>query len=247
MEPIDLSSRKKHWPVHRVLLIVVAALILCMHAYHAWMRFWPGRPTTQQLPFTNTDHPLQYYYGQLTRQFIQNRGAFWGYDPTFMAGYAKSLVFPTSGTLPDLVAAVSGSYGAWTYNLIATLCVVLTPIVIAFAATALARSWLPGVLALVVAVQWSWCAWPNVYVGWGMGPFILTSAMSVLSAALLTNWLDGDAKYTWVIGTILGTVSIVFHPLSLITLGLMLVPAYLIRVRALNWRKNLVAWSVPII
>src|SRR5262245_47123501 len=192
MEPIELSPRKKRRPVQRVLLISIATLVLGMHAYHAWKRFWPGPRSTQQLPFTNTDHPLQFYYGQLTRQFIQNRGAFWGYDPTFMAGYAKSLVFPTSGTLPDLVAVISGAYGGWTYNLIATSCVFLTPIIVACAAAVLSRSWLAGMLALMVAVQWTWRAWPSVYVEWGMGPFILTSAMGVLSAAFLSNWLDGD-------------------------------------------------------
>jgi hypothetical protein len=247
MEPIDSAPPKKRWPLHRALAILIATPILGAHAYHAWMRFWPGSPATQQLPFTNTDHPLQFYYGQLTRQFFENRSAFWGYDPAFMAGYAKSLIFPTSGTLPDLVAIVSGPYAAWAYNLIATVSVFITPILIGLAAAALTHNWLSTTLAFVAAVQWVWCAWPNVYVEWGMGPFILTSALSLVGAAFLCSWLDGAARYSWCVGTILSTVAIILHPLSLITLGLMLIPAYLIRIRSLNWRTHLATWSIPLV
>jgi hypothetical protein len=238
---------EKYTPAGRVVLVLLAVTIVAVHGYYAWLRFPPGSPADQQLPFTETDHPLQFYYGQLTAQYFQNRHAFWGYDPTFMAGYGKSIIFPTSSTLPDLVAIISGPYAACGYNLISTACTFLTPVVLGLAAVSLTRSWASALLALVFGVQWTWCSWPVTYVTWGMGPFILASAASVWSAAQLVHWLDHGWIRSIVGGTMVAAIAVVLHPLSLITLALTVMPAYLVRMRHLNWRDHLATWSVPLV
>src|SRR5262245_31172334 len=100
----------------RITLIVALAassIMLWWHASECATRFPTGR-VPQTLPFTEFDHPFHFYYTQLTREFFQNRHAFWGYDPAFMAGYAKTLIFPTSSTLAEFVA-IAGAESAAAY------------------------------------------------------------------------------------------------------------------------------------
>src|SRR5262245_25598272 len=80
-----------------------------------------------------------------------------------------------------------------------------------------------------------------------MGPFVLTSALSVWSAALLVQWLGGASLRAWFGGRVLASLSVILHPLSVVTLSLLIVPAYLVRMRHLAWRVHMAAWSVPLL
>src|SRR5262249_32595862 len=75
------------------LLVIIA--VLAWHARETLTRFPPGLDEESPLPFLQYDHPFHYYYSQVTADFFSRRRSFWGYDPNFMAGYAKTMIFPT--------------------------------------------------------------------------------------------------------------------------------------------------------
>ena len=68
----------------------------------AWVG-WDG--LNNGWPLWRDDHPLYYHSALVTRSFLRSSWTTAGYDPSFMAGYAKSVVFPSSSTLPELVVA----------------------------------------------------------------------------------------------------------------------------------------------
>ena len=63
---------------------------------------------TNGWPLWRDDHPLYFHSALVTRAFLKDSWTTAGYDPSFMAGYAKSVVFPASSTLPELVVAAFG-------------------------------------------------------------------------------------------------------------------------------------------
>src|SRR4051794_31263429 len=58
---------------------------------------------TGPYPLARHDHPTYFHSAVVTRHFLRISGTTAGYDPSFMAGYPKSVVFPASSTLPELV------------------------------------------------------------------------------------------------------------------------------------------------
>ncbi len=200
----------------------------------------PGR-----LPFTINDHPLHYYYSQITADFFALRHSFWGYDPYFMAGYAKTMIFPTGCTLPELVAVVFGRGSVRAFRWFVASTIFLPPILLGLAARQIARSWGAFMLGFCLSVVWVWCGWPISYVMWGMAPFILSVATSVLAGSVLAAWLDEPSAKMLIAGGTLATIAVVAHPCSPVILALMLLPAYAARARDMNWRRHLTAWSLP--
>src|SRR5690242_11253148 len=82
---------------------------LCLlHGWAIWtaMEGWQG--LTNGWPLWRDDHPLYYHSALVTRAFLARSWTTAGYDPSFMAGYAKSVVFPASSTLPELVVFAFG-------------------------------------------------------------------------------------------------------------------------------------------
>ena len=62
-------------------------------------------------PLAKHDHPLYFHSALVTRAFLRQSGTTAGYDPSFMAGYAKSVIFPASSTLPELAVFLFGGTG----------------------------------------------------------------------------------------------------------------------------------------
>jgi hypothetical protein len=226
-----------------VLAILLTAGVFLWHARETLIRFPLGAGETRSLPFLQDDHPLHFYYSQLTLEFFTHRRAFWGYDPTFMAGSSKTIIFPTSSTLHELAAIVAGPSSAIAYRVSVAAAIFLTPFFIAFAARGLAGTWSAWTTAFWIGVVWVWCGWPATYVAWGMGGFIAACAISIWSAALLAGWFDSERIGALIRGALLAAVAIVIHPLSLIVLAASLVPAYLVRLRAMSWRSHVATWG----
>ncbi len=82
---------------------------LCsLHAIAIWVGLGGKAGLTNGWPLWRDDHPLYYHSALVTRSFLKSSWTTAGYDPSFMSGYAKSLVFPSSSTLPELVVAAFG-------------------------------------------------------------------------------------------------------------------------------------------
>ncbi len=242
MGPTGAAAR-----IWRALAIAVTGLIFLWHARETYLRFSLGTHESEPLPFTTNDHPLHYYYSQITADFFARRGAFWGYDPHFMAGYAKSMIFPTGCTLPELVAIVFGRGSVMAFRYFVASTMFLPPFMLAAGAWLVARRGGAFMLSFCLGVFWVWCSWPYRYVTWGMAPFILSISASVLAGSLLADWLAGGSWFSLVGGSALATFATISHPCSPVVLALMLGPAYAASARHMNWRSHATAWSVPVI
>ena len=74
--------------------------------------FWVGlggrEGLSDEWPPLRGDHGLQYHHAVVARDFLRTTGTTAGYDPSFMAGYAMSIVSLPSSTLGELVVFVLG-------------------------------------------------------------------------------------------------------------------------------------------
>lgn len=227
--------------------IVAVVAVLIWHGHETVSRLPSGMSERLPLPFTINDHPLHYYYSQITAEFFAGRRAFWGYDPNFMAGYAKTMIFPTGCTMPELVAVIfgRGSPAAFRWWVASTM--FLPPFFLGLAARTAAGSWSAFAISFCLSVAWVWCGWPFSYVTWGMAPFIFGVAASVLAAVTLARWLDEPSWGRLIGGGLLAVVSTIAHPCSPVILVLILAPAYALRARALSGRDHCLAWCVPVV
>ena len=91
---------------------------------------------TNGWPLWRYDHPLYYHSALVTRAFLKDSWTTAGYDPFFMAGYAKSVVFPSSSTLPELaIALFGGDHPELAYKLYVLVSAAAVPWLIALACT----------------------------------------------------------------------------------------------------------------
>jgi len=152
-----------------------------------------------EYPPWRDDHPLYYHSALVTRVFLHESWTTAGYDPSFMAGYMKSAVFPSSSTLPELVfAAFQQVRPALLYKLY-LLCAAMAP---AYLILAACRYWLVptirgGVLALVLWLVYVWTDFPINYVGFGMAPYFLAGPLALAALGAFAQYLaiGGTGRY----------------------------------------------------
>ncbi len=216
---------------------------------HAWivLAAYPPFSGDPNLPFLNHDHTFHYYYGWLAAQMGRPDAV--GYDPFFMAGYGKSLWFPTSSTFPELIGWLTGG-SALAYRLYVAVAAWLVPLLLALAVLTLTASFPRTLACYALAATWFWTAFPATYVQWGMVAFVLTTAMAVWGASCLIRWLEQSSalrtKWTlWLMGVVCLSFAQVGHPSTAITSGALLVPAYLSRTRTLRPAAHAAFWLVP--
>ncbi len=114
------------------LLVVVLALA---HGWAIWLGMGGRAGLNNGWPIWRDDHPLYFHSALITRQFLRLTGTTAGYDPSFMAGYAKSVIFPASSTLPELViAGFGGAHPEYTYKLYVLASAAFIPWLVAWGA-----------------------------------------------------------------------------------------------------------------
>jgi hypothetical protein len=230
---------------------VVAALALLTGHLAACLKAFPLHSKDGSLGFVQHDHSFHYYYGWLAQEMLSSGARTWGYDPYFMGGYPKTLIFPTSSTYVELLACLAGSHFGTAYRCYVALSAGLLPMLLGLAAAVLARKAGCFLPALLVSTLWFWTAFPVTYVEWGMTSFIFTTGLTILGAALLLRWLECQQASQgglspcvrrlglWAWAFALLTVAQVGHPSSAVTAGCLFLPWYLARCRRLPLRVHL--------
>lgn len=213
------------------------------------MEGWPG--LTNGWPLWRDDHPLYFHSALVTRRFLALSGTTAGYDPSFMSGYAKSVVFPASSTLPELVIALFGgrrpelAYKVYVFGATA-----LIPVLIAVSG-ALWRVGPGGILAAVVLfLLYVWTDFPINYAAFGMLPYLLAIPLGLTATGVLTRYLETGRPGWWLNTAMLMSFVVLVH----FTTAMVVVPAALaVAVRALNhgnagrpsWPRHLAIWAIP--
>ena len=159
----------------------------------------------------------------MTRSFLKSSWTTAGYDPSFMAGYAKSVVFPSSSTLPELViAAFGGNHPEFAYKMYVLVSAAAVPWLIALACVLLENS-RPG--------EWrspscSICSTSgptsrSTTSFWGMLPYFLAIPVGLAATGAFGRFLTGRGLINWLISASLMSLAFLIH----FTTAMIIVPA----------------------
>lgn len=217
-EPITSLKRRLR------LSLIVHLINLAALAMHAWTIYaalsgWSG--LTSKTPIFRDDHPLYFYSAKLTTHFLNQSGSTAGYDPKFMAGYAKSAVFPASSTLPELVMMTTAKVcdPAVAYKFYVLASALLAPLLVCHAASGLTGSKTTGALSSILYMLYIWTDFPVQYIGFGMLPYFLSLPLALATLNVCCRWLENHKPLAWLGMTALLSLTTMVHFTSLMILG----------------------------
>ena len=82
---------------------IALVLLLCSaHGFTVWTILGGREGISSDWPPIIYDHGIHFHQGLITRHFLKTTGTTAGYDPSFMAGYAASIVSDLSSTFSAL-------------------------------------------------------------------------------------------------------------------------------------------------
>jgi hypothetical protein len=201
------------------LAIGLIALVCSLHGLAIWQGMGGLAGLTNGWPLWRHDHSLYYHSAIVTRAFLRTSGTTAGYDPSFMAGYAKSVVFPASSTLPELVVAVfGGSRPDLAYKFYVLISVALVPWLIALACVLLRVPPAGAGSAVVIWLVYLWTDWPINYAGYGMVPYFLAIPLAIVGLGAFARFLERGGALDWWFATVTISVSFLVHFTSMMVL-----------------------------
>ncbi len=237
--------------------LLCVGLLLGVSAAHGWLVYramggWQGLNSEWSL--AKHDHPLYFHSAWVTQAFLDQSGTTAGYDPYFMAGYAKSIVFPASSTLPEVWVYltrgrldVAQSFKRNVYLRVASL-----PFWMAWAGRAWGLSATATLATVVAYVLYLWTDYPINYADHGMIPYLLAVPLSLMAAGYVGRFLDRGGFGSWYAACV-GCVLIV---LAHFTTAMVVAPAAAWTYLWCWWRsratgafpgsRHLGVWLIPI-
>lgn len=236
------------------ILILLSLVLAAAHGVAIFVALGGRAGIENGWPIWRDDHPLYFHSALVTRDFLRSTGTTAGYDPYFMAGYAKSVVFPASSTLPELVLfAFGGAQPATAYKLYVLAAAALAPWLIVLAARWLGAS--PGavLIATLLYLIYVWTDFPINYVGFGMLPYFLAIPIGLAATAAVVRYLERGGFVRWELAALLCVLSVMVH----LTAAMVVVPsallAYLVasfgagRSDRLSGSRHLGVWLIPVL
>ena len=202
---------------------VVLILFLCwLHGLGIWVGLdgWTG--LTNGWPLWRDDHPLYYHSALVTRSFLRSSWTTAGYDPQFMAGYPKSIVFPSSSTLPEVALfAFGGKHPDFAYKIYVLLSAAATPWLIALACV-LWRVPIRGTaITVLLYLLYVWSDFPINYVFRGMLPYFLAIPVALAAMGAFSRFVTGRGLSAWFVSALLMSLAFLTH----FTSAMIVVPA----------------------
>jgi hypothetical protein len=233
--------------------VVIAAGLA--HGYAVWLGLGGRAGIVSPHPIARHDHSLYFHSALVTRAFLRQSGTTAGYDPTFMAGYAKSIIFPASSTLVELVFALTaGLPPAPTYKVYVLVGTAALPWLVALAG-ALWRLPAGSVgWAVVLSLVYVWGDFPINYAEFGMVPYLLAIPLGLMTLALVTNYLERGGGLRWLGMAAAMSFLVLVHFTSALTVAPAVAAGYAAHVWqarragcAMARVRHLGIWSVPLI
>jgi hypothetical protein len=247
--PLALASREA-WFAR--LLIVGLGLL---HGLAIWIGMGGRDGLKSPWPLARHDHPLYFHSAVITRAFLVRTGTTAGYDPSFMAGYAKSVVFPASSTLPEVILALAGaSRAVLAYKLYVLGSAALVPWLLA-GAGGLGRMRAGAVATSVLLfLTYVWTDFPIQYATFGMLPYFLAIPLGLAVTLALARFLERGGPWWW-LGAAAGAAAVVLVHL---TAAMVVAPAaalaYVVAVvtarragRAFPVSRHAGVWAIPVV
>jgi hypothetical protein len=201
---------------------LVAVLLCALHGLAIWWGLGGAAGLANGWPLWRDDHPLYYHSALVTRTFLQQSWTTAGYDPSFMGGYAKSVVYPASSTLPELViAAFGGRRPELAYKLYVLVSAALVPWLVALACVLWRIPAVATALAVMLELLYIWTDFPINYAAFGMLPYFLSIPLALVAAGAFARFLTRPGFFNWLFAAGLMSLAFLVH----LTTAMILVPA----------------------
>jgi hypothetical protein len=194
-------------------LAAAATVLLCLfHGWAVWLSMEGWRGLTNGQAIWRFDHPLYFHSALVTRAFLAQSGTTAGYDPSFMAGYPKSVIFPASSTLPELVVALfGGRRPEFAYKVYVLVSVALVPWLLAVAGWL----WRAGAGSVAVAVGlylvYVWSDFPISYAAYGMVPYLLSIPLGLVATGVFQRYCEMRGFWWWLASAMLMPLVVLVH------------------------------------
>ncbi|WP_406695392.1 hypothetical protein V5E97_30655 [Singulisphaera sp. Ch08] len=190
-------------------------LVLLMALAHGWA-IWLGlggrAGLSNEWPIWSDDHPLYFHSALVTRRFLSLTGTTAGYDPSFMSGYAKSVIFPASSTLPELVVTVfGGNHPEYAYKVYVLVAAAIIPWLIAWGASLWNARGGAVALSVLLFLIYVWTDFPINYAGFGMLPYLLAIPVGLAATGAFCRYLERGGIRWWLVSTALMVGVVLVH------------------------------------
>ena len=203
----------------------LVVLLGSCHGLAIWLGMGGYAGLTNGWPLYRDDHPLYFHSALVTRSFLEHSWTTAGYDPSFMAGYAKSVVFPASSTLPELVvAAFGGARPELAYKLYVLVSAAAYPWLMAWACLPAGRPPMVRGRGRGLGLVYLWTDWPINYVTFGMLPYFLGIPIALVATGAFARYLERRTPGTWLLATGLMSLAVLVH----LTTAMVVAPAALL-------------------
>jgi hypothetical protein len=233
--------------------LLLAPTLAALHTAAIWLSFGGWSGLTSPWPIPRHDHPVHFHSLSIAPRLFALTGTNAGYDPSFMAGYAKSVVFPQSSALFDVVALASGGRApAQTYKLTVFAAASSLPWLVLIAASLWSFAPITRAIAVLLFVIYVWtdgggAGFPLNYAGFGMTTYLLAVPLGLVALALYTRFLDRPSPMRWILCALVASLLWLVH----ITTPMIAVPAalaaYFASLRAnlaRSARRHLGTWAL---
>lgn len=211
---------------------LAVAVLSLLHGVAIWLGLG-GRPgLASGWPIWRDDHPLYFHSALVTRRFLGLTGTTAGYDPSFMAGYAKSVVFPASSTFPELaVWAFGGTRPEFAYKVYVLIAAALVPWLLAWAARLWRSRGGAAAVAVLLFLVYVWTDFPINYAAFGMLPYFLAIPLGLAATGVFCVYLERGGFGRWVVAALLMSAVVLVH----LTGAMVVAPAAALAYLAAAW------------
>ncbi len=199
-----------------------AVALSVAHGVGIWLALGGWQEIVSPWPLYLNDHAHHFHCAMVTRSMFPISGTNAGYDPSFMAGYAKSLYSNPSSNLSDLVVGLLGAGNpVLAYRVYVFFVGMAVPWLVIGAGRLLRFG--PGATGAAVGlfVVDLWSGFGLGYLFFGMVAFFLSVPLGLLATLAVVNFLDCGGFGRWLLSAILLSLLWLVH----VTSPMLVVPA----------------------
>ena len=201
------------------------------------------------------DHSIAEHAAWVTRPMLKSSGTTAGYDPYFMAGYARTLHASPSATLFQVVGFLTrGKHPAQVYK--ATLWAIFAslPWLVALSAAMMGIGGRAALAAVGLFLIYVWtdgggADYPLAYLLIGMSTYLLSVPLGLVVIAAFVRYLDRGGFGRWIFAVEMAAIGLMVHVTSVLFLIPAGVTAYVVALRRVpRWRirDHLATWTIPV-
>lgn len=215
-------ARLSGWP------LALAAFLAAGHGYAVLLGMGGWSGLNSDWPIATHDHPIQFHSTTVTSTFLRQSWTTAGYDPSFMAGYAKSIIFPPSSTSGDVVAFLTGTTRpALTYKWTVFVSVAAIPWLVLAAGGALGLRPAERLVGVAVYLVYIWSDFPISYAEFGMQPYLLAIPLGLWAAAAVVPFLERGGAHRYLAACLGMSLAVLVHLTSAMVVAPAVALAYM--------------------